>query len=185
MAGKTTKKAAAKKKTAKTSAKVAKKSAAKRVAAKPTLLAGGNPQIRDGRRRRPRAGLHRGHAGVETRRRAAPRRAHRAHRAQRAQGGQVELALLWHRGPGLVPQLPLLYEYVKVAFFRGTSLRPVPPGASKHKDVRYVDIRRPQANGSARRGADRRPGSEAGRRACARLGHLVAPAWVAIPVAAN
>jgi hypothetical protein len=30
--------------------------------------------------------------------------------------------------------------YVKVAFFRGTSLRPVPPGASKHKDVRYIDI---------------------------------------------
>jgi hypothetical protein len=28
-----------------------------------------------------------------------------------------------------------------VAFFRGTSLRPVPPGESKHKDVRYLDIR--------------------------------------------
>jgi hypothetical protein len=32
-------------------------------------------------------------------------------------------------------------HYVKVTFFRGTSLRPVPPGASKHKDVRYIDIR--------------------------------------------
>ena len=32
-------------------------------------------------------------------------------------------------------------HYVKVTFFRGTSLRPVPPGASKHEDVRYVDIR--------------------------------------------
>jgi hypothetical protein len=31
-------------------------------------------------------------------------------------------------------------KYVKVAFFRGASLRPVPPGASKHKDVRYIDI---------------------------------------------
>ena len=31
-------------------------------------------------------------------------------------------------------------KYVKVAFFRGASLRPVPPGASKHKDVRYLDI---------------------------------------------
>jgi hypothetical protein len=29
---------------------------------------------------------------------------------------------------------------VKVTFFRGTSLRPVPPGASKHKNVRYLDI---------------------------------------------
>jgi hypothetical protein len=32
-------------------------------------------------------------------------------------------------------------HYVKVAFFRGTSLRPVPPGASKSKETRYVDIR--------------------------------------------
>jgi hypothetical protein len=31
-------------------------------------------------------------------------------------------------------------HYVKVAFFRGTSLRPVPPGASKGKDTRYMDI---------------------------------------------
>jgi hypothetical protein len=30
---------------------------------------------------------------------------------------------------------------VKVTFFRGTSLRPVPPGASKDKEVRYLDIR--------------------------------------------
>ena len=28
-----------------------------------------------------------------------------------------------------------------MAFFRGTSLRPVPPGESKHKEVRYLDIR--------------------------------------------
>jgi hypothetical protein len=31
-------------------------------------------------------------------------------------------------------------RYVKVAFFRGASLSPVPPGASRHKDVRYLDI---------------------------------------------
>jgi hypothetical protein len=31
-------------------------------------------------------------------------------------------------------------RYVKVAFFRGTSLRPLPPGASKGKDTRYIDI---------------------------------------------
>ena len=31
-------------------------------------------------------------------------------------------------------------KYVKVTFFRGTSLRPVPPGKSKHKDVRYFDL---------------------------------------------
>jgi hypothetical protein len=32
-------------------------------------------------------------------------------------------------------------HYVKVAFFRGASLRPLPPGASKSKDTRYIDIR--------------------------------------------
>jgi len=31
-------------------------------------------------------------------------------------------------------------NYVKVAFFRGASLSPLPPGASKHKTVRYLDI---------------------------------------------
>jgi hypothetical protein len=31
-------------------------------------------------------------------------------------------------------------RYVKVAFFRGALLRPVPPGASKGKDTRYLDI---------------------------------------------
>jgi hypothetical protein len=30
--------------------------------------------------------------------------------------------------------------YVKVTFFRGTSLSPVPPGESKHRQVRYLDI---------------------------------------------
>ena len=33
-----------------------------------------------------------------------------------------------------------LTNYVKVTFFRGRSLIPRPPGASKQKDVRYVDI---------------------------------------------
>ncbi len=31
-------------------------------------------------------------------------------------------------------------RYIKVAFFRGASLDPVPPVASKHKDVRYFHI---------------------------------------------
>ncbi len=31
-------------------------------------------------------------------------------------------------------------KYIKVTFFRGASLDPVPPGTSKHKDVRYLDI---------------------------------------------
>lgn len=32
-------------------------------------------------------------------------------------------------------------HYVKVTFFRGQSLSPVPPGASKSQDTRYLDIR--------------------------------------------
>ena len=32
-------------------------------------------------------------------------------------------------------------HYVKVTFFRGMSLRPVPPVTSKHTEVRYIDIR--------------------------------------------
>jgi len=32
-------------------------------------------------------------------------------------------------------------KYIKVAFFRGASLKPLPPGTSKQKEVRYLDIR--------------------------------------------
>lgn len=32
-------------------------------------------------------------------------------------------------------------RYVKVTFFRGAALDPVPPGPSKQKEVRYLDIR--------------------------------------------
>ena len=31
-------------------------------------------------------------------------------------------------------------RYVKVTFFKGAALEPVPPGASKHPEVRYLDI---------------------------------------------
>lgn len=31
-------------------------------------------------------------------------------------------------------------KYVKVAFFKGSSLTPLPPGTSKQQDVRYLDI---------------------------------------------
>jgi hypothetical protein len=31
-------------------------------------------------------------------------------------------------------------KYVKVTFFRGTSLDPIPPGKSKQAEVRYLDI---------------------------------------------
>ena len=31
-------------------------------------------------------------------------------------------------------------KYVKVSFFRGAGLTPLPPGVSRQKDVRYLDI---------------------------------------------
>lgn len=31
-------------------------------------------------------------------------------------------------------------QYVKVSFFKGAALTPLPPGPSKQKDVRYLDI---------------------------------------------
>lgn len=33
-----------------------------------------------------------------------------------------------------------LTNYVKVCFFRGAQLKPLPPGASKQRHVRYLDI---------------------------------------------
>lgn len=44
-------------------------------------------------------------------------------------------------GEGWFLAIHVFTSYVKVAFFRGKLLRPMPPGISKTKDVRYVDIR--------------------------------------------
>ena len=58
----------------------------------------------------------------------------------------VRKAVKWNspfygiEGQGWFLSLHTFTHYVKVAFFRGTSLRPVPPGASKIKDTRYIDI---------------------------------------------
>jgi len=43
-------------------------------------------------------------------------------------------------GGGWFLSIHCFSKYVKVAFFRGTSLRPLPPGESQQKDVRYLDI---------------------------------------------
>jgi hypothetical protein len=40
-------------------------------------------------------------------------------------------------------------KYVKVAFFRGTSLVPMPPDESKQKEVRYLNIYDPASSGHA------------------------------------
>ena len=52
----------------------------------------------------------------------------------------MELALLRRRGPGLVPQLPLLHEVRQGGFLPRHVAASPPPGESKHKEVRYLDI---------------------------------------------
>lgn len=44
-------------------------------------------------------------------------------------------------GEGWFLGVHVFTKYIKVAFFRGASLDPVPPGQSKQNDVRYLDIR--------------------------------------------
>ena len=143
----------------KKSAKAARKAAAKRVAAKaakqhktapksqppmagkPVLLSGGNPQIAKGY----------GNAPVQAYIAAMPG-------WKRGVGGRLD-ALVERAVPGVRKAVKwnspfygiedqvwfLSYhcftKYVKVTFFRGRSLRPLPPGESKHKEVRYLDIR--------------------------------------------
>ena len=56
-------------------------------------------------------------------------------------------------------------RYVKVAFFRGVALDPVPPGASKHPEVRYLDVHEDDSFDEARftdwvRQASRLPGEK-------------------------
>lgn len=58
----------------------------------------------------------------------------------------VQKAVKWNsplygiEGQGWSLGFHCLTRYVKVAFFRGAALRPLPPGPSKQKDVRYLDI---------------------------------------------
>jgi hypothetical protein len=58
----------------------------------------------------------------------------------------VQKAVKWNspfygiEGQGWFLSFHVFTRYVKVTFFRGTSLKPVPPGESRHKDVRYLDI---------------------------------------------
>jgi hypothetical protein len=143
---------------AKKSAKVAKKAAAKRVAAKPAkprktapktedrkaakpvLLSGGNPQIAKGY----------GDAPVQAYIAAMPGWKREVGRrldalVVRTVPG-VHKAVKWNspfygiEGQGWFLGVHCFTKYVKVAFFRGTSLRPLPPGESKQREVRYLDI---------------------------------------------
>ena len=127
-------------KTSKKSAKVAKKADTKRVVAKPKLLAGGNPQIAKAD----------GDAPVQAYIASMPGWKRDVGRRLDAlierNVPNVLKAVRWNSpfygvaGQGWFLSVHCMTKYVKVGFFRGTLLRPLPPGESKQKDVRYLDI---------------------------------------------
>jgi hypothetical protein len=108
---------------------------------KPKLLAGGNPQIPKGE----------GDAPVQAYICAMP--------GWKRDVGErldaliehvvpgVHKAVKWNspfygvEGQGWFLSFHCFTSYVKVTFFRGTLLEPMPPGASKQQEVRYLDIR--------------------------------------------
>jgi hypothetical protein len=124
----------------KTSARTRAEKPAK-VARRPRLLSGGNPQIAKAE----------GDAPVQAYITAMPGWKRDVGRrldaviARTVPG--VRKAVKWNspfygvEGQGWFLGIHCFTNYVKVAFFRGRSLRPVPPGESKHKEVRYLDIR--------------------------------------------
>ena len=117
------------------------KEVAKKAAAKPVLLSGGNPQIAKAD----------GDAPVQAYIAAMP--------GWKRDVGRHLDALIVRTVPGVRKAVKwntpfygvedqggwflsfhCFTKYVKVTFFRGTSLHPIPPGESKHKEVRYLDI---------------------------------------------
>ena len=130
-------------KSSKKSAKVAEKATAK--AAKPKakkikLLSGGNPQIAKAY----------GDAPVQTYIAAMPGWKHDVGRRLDAiisrAVPEVYKAVKWNtpfygiEGQGWFCGFHCITKYIKVAFFNGTSLRPMPPVESKQKNVRYLHV---------------------------------------------
>ena len=114
--------------------------AGKTSTAKPTLLAGGNPQIAKAE----------GDASVQAYIAAMPGWKRDVGRRLdalivRTVPG-VKKAVKWNspfygaEGQGWFLSFHCFTKYVKLTFFNGASLRPVPSVESKHKDVRYFHI---------------------------------------------
>jgi hypothetical protein len=126
--------------TSRTSAGVAKKTAAEAAITNPVLLSGGNPQIAKGY----------GDAPVQAYIAAMPGwKSDVGHRLDalitRTVPG-VYKAVKWNsplygiEGQGWFLGVHCFANYIKLAFFRGKSLSPIPPGESKQKEVRYFHI---------------------------------------------
>lgn len=116
-----------------------------RKAAKPALLSGGNPQIAKAYGDAPvqayiaampgwKSDLGRRLDAIVTRSVPGVRKAVKWNSPLYGMEDDI-----WFLG------LHCFTKYVKVAFFRGARLRPVPPGESRQKDVRYLDIREDDA----------------------------------------
>ncbi len=135
-----TKKTAAKRVAGKAEPRTTAPKSQARKLAKPALLTGGNPQIAKSD----------GDAPVQAYIAAMPG-------WKRDVGGRLDALIMrtipgvrkavkWNspfygiEGQGWFLNFHCFTNYVKVAFFRGGSLRPVPPGESKDKNVRYLDI---------------------------------------------
>ena len=125
---------------AKTSEKAA-KPAPKAGAGKVVLLSGGNPQIAKGYGDAPVQAYIAAMPGWKS---AVGRRLDAI--IENAVPG-VSKAVKWNspfygvERDSWFLSLHCFTAYIKVTFFRGTSLDPVPPGKSKHPEVRYLDIR--------------------------------------------
>jgi hypothetical protein len=108
---------------------------------KPKLLSGGNPQIPKGE----------GDAPVQAYIAAMPdwkrEVGERIDAIVAATVPNVRKAVKWNSpfygapdGEGWFLSFHVFTRYVKATFFRGTSLKPMPQGTSKHPQVRYLDI---------------------------------------------
>ncbi|PBB64594.1 histidine kinase [Mesorhizobium sp. WSM4312] len=108
--------------------------------AEPKLLSGDNPQIAKGY----------GDAPVQAYIAAMPGWKREMGRRLDALIGRtvpgVHKAVKWNspfygiEGEGWFLSFHCFTRYIKVTFFRGMSLDPVPPGESKSRDTRYLDI---------------------------------------------
>lgn len=104
------------------------------------LLAGDNPQIAKGE----------GDGPVQAYLDAIPgwkqARARQLDALVTAHLPQVRKAVKWNspwygvEGQGWFLSFHCISKYVKVAFFKGTSLQPMPPVESKQKEVRYLHV---------------------------------------------
>lgn len=107
----------------------------------PALLSGGNPQIAMGHGPAPVAASL---AAMPGWKRDA---GHRLHALVRVTVPGVANAVKWNRPfyrmePGVwLTSFRCFTRHVKITFFRGTALEPVPPGASRQPEVRHLDLR--------------------------------------------